>query len=74
MVISDRTPWKGLERQNAGWDIPLEDPARFTRTIQLLVHMEEQALRATASGAFALGKRYLDDPAPVQRTLELLVP
>ncbi|MBK7941763.1 MAG: glycosyltransferase [Flavobacteriales bacterium] len=74
LVISDRTPWKGLERQNAGWDIPLEDPARFTRTIQLLVHMEEQALRATVGGAFALGKRYLDDPAPVQRTLELLVP
>ncbi|MBL8000750.1 MAG: glycosyltransferase family 4 protein [Flavobacteriales bacterium] len=74
LVISDRTPWKALERQEAGWDIPLEDPARFTRTIQQLVHMEEEALRRYAGAAFALGKRYLDDPAPVQRTLELLVP
>lgn len=74
LLISDRTPWKELEHQNAGWDIPLDDPARFTRTIQLLVHMEAEALRATAGGAFALGKRSLDDPAPVQRTLELLVP
>ncbi|MBL7985428.1 MAG: glycosyltransferase family 4 protein, partial [Flavobacteriales bacterium] len=26
LLISDRTPWKNLRQQNAGWDLPLEEP------------------------------------------------
>lgn len=73
LVISDRTPWKDLEGKGAGWDLSLDTPEAFTRALQQLVHMEAEALQALAHGAFALGRRYLDDPATAQRTLELLV-
>jgi glycosyltransferase involved in cell wall biosynthesis len=29
VLVSDKTPWRGLEKAGAGWDIPLEEPARF---------------------------------------------
>jgi glycosyltransferase involved in cell wall biosynthesis len=74
LVISDRTPWKELEGKGAGWDISLDEPEAFTRALQQLVHMDEEALHRLSRGAFALGRRYLDDPATAQRTLDLLVP
>jgi len=74
LLISDRTPWKELERQNAGWDLPLEEPSCFWEQLNDLVAYDGSDLEVVSRGAFALGKRYLDDPAPVERTLELLVP
>ncbi|HMQ74744.1 MAG TPA: glycosyltransferase [Flavobacteriales bacterium] len=73
LVISDRTPWKDLERMDAGWDIRLDEPGSFARAVQHLVHMDEEALQKLSRGAFVLGRRYLDDPATAQRTLDLLV-
>jgi glycosyltransferase involved in cell wall biosynthesis len=33
VLISDQTPWKGLEASKAGWDLPLGSPAIFGETI-----------------------------------------
>lgn len=74
LVISDRTPWRGLLELKAGWDLPLEDPACFKDVLNELVACDQPELDALTQGAFALGARYLTDPAPVERTLELLVP
>ena len=71
LLISDRTPWRDLERDAAGWDLPLEDPQRFARTIQELVDMDQSAFDRLSAGAFALGKRYLTDPAPVERSWKM---
>ncbi len=36
VLISDRTPWRGLEAAGVGWDLPLdEDGLAFVRAIQL---------------------------------------
>lgn len=32
VLISDQTPWRSLEKNNAGWDVPLSDVSRY-RTI-----------------------------------------
>jgi glycosyltransferase involved in cell wall biosynthesis len=34
VLISDQTPWRNLERQQIGWDLPLRDPAAFTRVLE----------------------------------------
>ncbi len=34
VLISDQTPWRGLEREGVGFDLPLDDPAAFARTIE----------------------------------------
>ena len=74
LLISDRTPWRGLETLGAGWDLPLDRPAGFTEAVQQLVDMDQGAYDRSSAAAFALGKRTLDDPEPVQRTLELFLP
>jgi glycosyltransferase involved in cell wall biosynthesis len=34
LLISDRTPWRELERRGLGWDIPLDQNARFVASIE----------------------------------------
>lgn len=33
VLISDRTPWRNLEKAGVGWDLPLEQPEEFARVI-----------------------------------------
>lgn len=71
LLISDRTPWKDLEAQDAGWDLPLDDAGPVSRAIERLVHADQQRYDQWSKGAFALGRRYLNDPVTVQRSLTL---
>ncbi len=59
LLISDRTPWKDLERQQAGWDLPLVRPKRFEEVLQRMVEMDDENFVALSKGAFALGLRSL---------------
>ncbi|MFN3875656.1 MAG: glycosyltransferase, partial [Flavobacteriales bacterium] len=71
LLISDRTPWKHLEAQRAGWDLPLEEPERFEAAIRALTAMDQAEYDAWAAGAAALGKRYLADAAGLEQSLAL---
>jgi glycosyltransferase involved in cell wall biosynthesis len=71
LVISDRTPWRGLEAAKSGWDLALDRPGDFHRAVQELVHMDQVQYDMLASGAFAMGMRYLNDPTPVQQSFSL---
>lgn len=71
ILISDRTPWRGLEQKQAGWDLPLNDAAAFTRAARRLVDADRGQYDSWSSGAFAMGKRYLSDPETVERSLAL---
>lgn len=37
VLISDRTPWRGLESKNVGWEFPLNNSAAFVNTIERLI-------------------------------------
>lgn len=74
LVISDRTPWKNLAPAQAGWDLPLEDPERFTEAVQRLVDMDQSTYDALIKGAYTLGSRYLSDPVPVEKSLSMFRP
>jgi glycosyltransferase involved in cell wall biosynthesis len=45
VLISDRTPWRGLEARRAGFDLSLDDPAAFANTIDR-VAAQSPAVRA----------------------------
>jgi glycosyltransferase involved in cell wall biosynthesis len=34
VLISDRTPWRDLEAEGVGWDLPLSEPERFRSVLQ----------------------------------------
>lgn len=42
LLISDRTPWRGLQERRIGWDLPLEDPSAFQAALRSLAAMGEQ--------------------------------
>lgn len=74
LLISDRTPWRGLEEQHAGWDLPLEDPGAFSSIIQQLVQADQAAYDQWSAGAFTLGARYLDDRDAVEKSFAMFTP
>ncbi len=62
LLISDRTPWKDLQSQRAGWDLALDRPKRFEEVLQELVAMGAEHFEQLSEGAFAMGQRSLSDP------------
>lgn len=51
VLISDQTPWRGLEEARAGWDLPLGRPEGFTDAIQRIIDMDEDEHREWRQGA-----------------------
>ncbi|MFA7329555.1 MAG: glycosyltransferase family 4 protein [Candidatus Delongbacteria bacterium] len=70
-LISDRTPWRGLSAAQAGWDLPLEDPAAFRTALLEALALDEPAWQSWSHGARELGLRSLGDPEPVLQHEEL---
>ncbi|MBH9967910.1 glycosyltransferase family 4 protein [[Bacillus] enclensis] len=42
VLISDRTPWRELEKYSVGWDISLNHPEEFKRKLQNLIYLEDE--------------------------------
>lgn len=51
VLISDQTPWRGLQQAKAGWDLPLRQPEAFTEAIQKVINMGEEEHREWREGA-----------------------
>lgn len=50
-LISDRTPWRGLEAARAGWDLPLEAPETFARALDAYAALPEAGRALWREGA-----------------------
>jgi glycosyltransferase involved in cell wall biosynthesis len=46
VLLSDRTPWRGLQEKGVGWDLPLDRPEEFRAALSEVVKMDEAAFRA----------------------------
>jgi glycosyltransferase involved in cell wall biosynthesis len=42
VLISDQTPWRGLVKQNLGWDIPLDSPDEFVKALEAFANLDEK--------------------------------
>jgi glycosyltransferase involved in cell wall biosynthesis len=62
VIVSDRTPWRDLERAGVGWDLPLESP-RFAAVLQECVDMEDGRFRDLSVRAAAYGLKSTRQPA-----------
>jgi hypothetical protein len=52
VLISDQTPWDGLESRGVGWALPLTEPQLFRTALNQCIAMDEseftnRSLRAT---------------------------
>jgi len=41
VLISDQTPWRGLESSGIGWALPLTEPERFRAVLNQCIAMDE---------------------------------
>lgn len=55
VLISDRTPWRSLEQEHAGWDLPIDDDAGYRQVIELVAAMSEEEHRSWREGALTYG-------------------
>jgi glycosyltransferase involved in cell wall biosynthesis len=67
LLTSDRTPWKDLERRQAGWDLPLDRPDRFNAVLKELVGMDQERYNELTRGAFLLAADAVDPEASSER-------
>lgn len=41
-IISDQTPWRGLELEGVGWDVSLNNLSEFTRAINKVILLDQE--------------------------------
>lgn len=59
VLISDQTPWRGLESHGAGWDLPLADRDAFVQKIREVADMGQESLERWCRGAFEHAVHYM---------------
>jgi glycosyltransferase involved in cell wall biosynthesis len=70
VIISDRTPWHNLEE--AGWDIPLEQPDKFREIIEYCVWMDQERFDEMRRGTLMYGMKIYNDKDIIQANRDML--
>lgn len=56
VLISDRTPWRYLSSQKAGWDLPLENPTAYTEAIKNMIAFDQEEYNIWSSNAWTYAR------------------
>ena len=72
VLISDRTPWRGLEAQQAGWDLPLGDPAPFVHALETYAALGAGARTKWREGARACARAYVENSGAAEASARLI--
>lgn len=62
VLISDRTPWRGLAEKHLGWDLPLESPDCWVATLQSCADMDEETYEIRHRAAELHAQSLLENP------------
>lgn len=60
VLISNKTPWKDLEQEKAGLDLPLDQKKDFVEAIKFFSQMDSDEYQGWMAGALALAKEKSD--------------
>ena len=72
VLISDRTPWRGLAAQGCGWDYPLDRPQAWTERLAALIAMDHEAWQRHAKAARSYAESYSRESDAANRIARLL--
>ncbi|TYP52410.1 glycosyltransferase family 4 protein [Thermosediminibacter litoriperuensis] len=67
VIISDRTPWRKLHENGAGYEISLDRIDLFTNTIQKFVDMDENEYNNYSRRAYEYGRKIIEETRAVQQ-------
>ena len=73
VLISDQTAWRNLEAAGVGWDLPLDQPERFTAALQRCVDMSSEEMAGYSARARTYAERTMTDSVAVQQNRDLFL-
>lgn len=71
VIISDKTPWRNLEQQKAGWDIPLDNKNKFVQVLNKCCEMDNDEYQLWSKGAHNFAKKYYEENDPTEEYLKM---
>ena len=66
VIISDRTIWRNLPEQQAGWDLSLDQPEAFATAIDDIAAMNQTEHHVWRQGALGAAHRFLQENELIQ--------
>ena len=60
VLVSDQTPWRNLQEQQAGWDLALKEPGLFSNALQDAVNWNQQTYEQWSVGAHKVAKNFVN--------------
>ncbi len=72
LIISDRTPWRNMEKKGVGWDIPLEEPESWLNVINICLEMNNADYIEISKRSRKFAVDWLSDPAHEKANREVL--
>lgn len=70
VIISNKTPWRQLEKKKAGWDLKL-DNILFSQVLNHCLSMDQEEYRQLTAGAKALGLSISENEEHLRQNREL---
>ena len=67
VAVSDRMPFRDLEKHGAGWVVPLEDRERYTAVLEACAAMDAAQHARMSHAAREFARRVISDPAPIEQ-------
>jgi glycosyltransferase involved in cell wall biosynthesis len=72
VLVSDRTPWRGLAPKRAGWDLPLSRPEAFVAAIESFAALPQEGRAAWREGARACARAYVEESGAAEASARML--
>ena len=67
VITSDRTPWKNLKDQKAGWEVSLEKNDEVLQIVERCISMDQNEYNTWSKGAFEYAQKFFNDPEIIQK-------
>lgn len=71
VLISDQTPWRNLEENKAGWDLPLSDPGIWFEKINEAADWDQDSFDAWCRGALDYARAHTHTEELVEKYKEM---
>lgn len=74
VIISDTTPWRGLEAARAGWDVRADDIDKLRDAIMAAVQLDQAGYDLLSRGAWSFAKSRIADDSVIASYRQMLGP
>jgi glycosyltransferase involved in cell wall biosynthesis len=72
LIISDKTPWLGLEEKGIGWDLPLDEPEKWIEKLNFCIGLDQASYSRLSNTARAFSIVVMNDNKYEEDTLTVL--